>query len=95
MYDKEIGMYYLRARYYNPEYGVFLSVDPDPDGHLAWWVTSGLIGGTGGKLASVASLGRKSTAFLSLHTGVAGYAVATSSKDYSGKGLGRETLHTQ
>ena len=30
MYDKEIGMYYLIARYYNPEHGVFLSVDPDP-----------------------------------------------------------------
>ncbi|WP_258958555.1 RHS repeat-associated core domain-containing protein, partial [Bacillus toyonensis] len=30
MYDKEIGMYYLIARYYNPEHGVFLSIDPDP-----------------------------------------------------------------
>ncbi|WP_242311941.1 DNRLRE domain-containing protein [Bacillus cereus group sp. BfR-BA-01331] len=30
MYDKEIGMYYLMARYYNPDHGVFLSVDPDP-----------------------------------------------------------------
>ncbi|MGS2751089.1 RHS repeat domain-containing protein, partial [Bacillus zanthoxyli] len=30
MYDKEIGMYYLIARYYNPEHGVLLSVDPDP-----------------------------------------------------------------
>nr|WP_276565610.1 RHS repeat-associated core domain-containing protein [Bacillus thuringiensis] len=30
MYDKEIGMYYLIARYYKPDYGVFLSVDPDP-----------------------------------------------------------------
>lgn len=30
MYDKEIGMYYLIARYYHPEHGVFLSVDPDP-----------------------------------------------------------------
>ncbi len=29
MYDKEIGMYYLIARYYNPEHGVFLSIDPD------------------------------------------------------------------
>ncbi|PGB03823.1 hypothetical protein COL93_04905 [Bacillus toyonensis] len=28
MYDKEIGMYYLIARYYNPDHGVFLSVDP-------------------------------------------------------------------
>lgn len=30
MYDKEIGMYYLIARYYHPNHGVFLSVDPDP-----------------------------------------------------------------
>ncbi|SCN05888.1 Wall associated protein [Bacillus wiedmannii] len=30
MYDKEMGMYYLIARYYNPDHGVFLSVDPDP-----------------------------------------------------------------
>lgn len=30
MYDKEIGMYYLMARYYHPEHSVFLSVDPDP-----------------------------------------------------------------
>ncbi|PGK08261.1 wall-associated protein [Bacillus anthracis] len=30
MYDKEIGMYYLIARYYNPEHGVFLSADPEP-----------------------------------------------------------------
>ncbi|MCU5705196.1 hypothetical protein OCF67_13460 [Bacillus wiedmannii] len=30
MYEKEIGMYYLIARYYNPDHGVFLSVDPDP-----------------------------------------------------------------
>ncbi|EJP94569.1 RHS repeat-associated core domain-containing protein [Bacillus cereus VD142] len=30
MYDKEIGTYYLMARYYNPDHGVFLSVDPDP-----------------------------------------------------------------
>ncbi|EJQ78680.1 YD repeat (Two copies) [Bacillus toyonensis] len=30
MYDKEIGMYYLMARYYHPTQGVFLSVDPDP-----------------------------------------------------------------
>ncbi len=29
MYDKEIGMYYLIARYYNPDHGVFISVDPD------------------------------------------------------------------
>ncbi|MFC5774102.1 RHS repeat-associated core domain-containing protein [Ectobacillus antri] len=30
MYDKEIGMYYLMARYYHPVHGVFISVDPDP-----------------------------------------------------------------
>ncbi|MRB26252.1 RHS repeat-associated core domain-containing protein [Bacillus thuringiensis] len=30
MYDKEIGMYYLIARYYNPDHGVFLSIDPEP-----------------------------------------------------------------
>ena len=30
MYDKEIGMYYLMARYYNPDHGVFISADPDP-----------------------------------------------------------------
>ncbi|WP_242269558.1 RHS repeat-associated core domain-containing protein, partial [Bacillus cereus group sp. BfR-BA-01408] len=30
MYDKEIGIYYLMARYYHPDHGVFLSVDPDP-----------------------------------------------------------------
>ncbi|PFZ97887.1 DNRLRE domain-containing protein [Bacillus wiedmannii] len=30
MYDKEIGMYYLMARYYNPDHGVFVSIDPDP-----------------------------------------------------------------
>ncbi len=29
MYDKEIGMYYLMARYYHPEHGIFISVDPD------------------------------------------------------------------
>ncbi|EJR02710.1 RHS repeat-associated core domain-containing protein [Bacillus cereus MC118] len=51
MYDKEIGMYYLIARYYNPEHGVFLSVDPDPgdeddpDGHAAWLVINAAIGG--------------------------------------------------
>ncbi|ANN35888.1 type IV secretion protein Rhs (plasmid) [Bacillus thuringiensis serovar coreanensis] len=160
MYDKEIGMYYLIARYYNPDHGVFLSVDPDPgdeddpvtqngytyadnnpvmmtdpDGHVAWWVASGVagalvnggsygisyykkhktlkginkknalvkttargfiggvIGGTGGRLAKAATLGRKSTMFLSAHTGVAGYAVATSSKDYSGKGMGRDLAY--
>ncbi|MBP0727355.1 RHS repeat-associated core domain-containing protein [Bacillus sp. RG28] len=30
MYDKEIKMYYLIARYYQPEQGVFLSLDPHP-----------------------------------------------------------------
>nr|WP_124566119.1 RHS repeat-associated core domain-containing protein [Ectobacillus antri] len=30
IYDKEIGMYYLMARYYHPVHGVFISVDPDP-----------------------------------------------------------------
>ncbi|MBP0727352.1 RHS repeat-associated core domain-containing protein [Bacillus sp. RG28] len=30
MYDKEINMYYLMARYYQPEQGVFLSLDPQP-----------------------------------------------------------------
>lgn len=29
-YDKETGLYYLIARYYRPEQGVFLSLDPDP-----------------------------------------------------------------
>ena len=29
-YDKETGLYYLIARYYHPEHGVFLSLDPDP-----------------------------------------------------------------
>ncbi|SFX65338.1 RHS repeat-associated core domain-containing protein [Thermoactinomyces sp. DSM 45891] len=29
-YDNETGLYYLIARYYQPEEGVFLSVDPDP-----------------------------------------------------------------
>nr|WP_269208737.1 RHS repeat-associated core domain-containing protein [Bacillus sp. 123MFChir2] len=35
MYDKEIGMYYLIARYYNPTHGVFLSVELD--GHWEKW----------------------------------------------------------
>ncbi|OOR21504.1 DNRLRE domain-containing protein [Bacillus cereus] len=30
MYDKEIGMYYLVARYYTSDHGVFISADPDP-----------------------------------------------------------------
>ncbi|TEA83588.1 type IV secretion protein Rhs [Bacillus thuringiensis F14-1] len=38
MYDKEIGMYYLIARYYNPEHDVFLSVDPD--GHWVWFAVN-------------------------------------------------------
>ncbi|MBC6315664.1 DNRLRE domain-containing protein [Listeria grandensis] len=29
-YDKEIGMYYLMARYYEPEQGTFISYDPEP-----------------------------------------------------------------
>ncbi|MBC2254423.1 RHS repeat-associated core domain-containing protein [Listeria ivanovii] len=29
-YDKEIEQYYLMARYYEPEQGVFTTVDPDP-----------------------------------------------------------------
>ncbi|QCK82334.1 hypothetical protein E5Z46_08800 [Geobacillus kaustophilus NBRC 102445] len=29
-YDNETGLYYLIARYYHPEHGVFLSLDPDP-----------------------------------------------------------------
>lgn len=29
-YDEEISMYYLMARYYEPEQGIFISVDPDP-----------------------------------------------------------------
>ncbi|WP_430732323.1 RHS repeat-associated core domain-containing protein [Aeribacillus pallidus] len=28
-YDNETGLYYLIARYYHPEHGVFLSLDPD------------------------------------------------------------------
>jgi len=28
-YDQETGLYYLIARYYHPEHGVFLSLDPD------------------------------------------------------------------
>ncbi|PEJ57980.1 Wall-associated protein [Bacillus sp. AFS002410] len=30
MYDKETKLYYLIARYYQPETGVFLSLDPEP-----------------------------------------------------------------
>lgn len=30
MQDDETGMYYLIARYYNPEQGIFISADPDP-----------------------------------------------------------------
>lgn len=29
-YDHETGLYYLIARYYQPEHGVFLSLDPNP-----------------------------------------------------------------
>ncbi|MBC1515945.1 RHS repeat-associated core domain-containing protein [Listeria sp. FSL L7-1510] len=29
-YDKEIEQYYLMARYYEPEQGVFTAIDPDP-----------------------------------------------------------------
>jgi RHS repeat-associated protein len=29
-YDKETGLYYLMARYYSPQNGNFLSLDPDP-----------------------------------------------------------------
>lgn len=29
-YDKEIGLYYLKARYYDPNNGVFITLDPDP-----------------------------------------------------------------
>lgn len=29
-YDKEIQQYYLMARYYDPEQGVFTAIDPDP-----------------------------------------------------------------
>ncbi|MFV1457234.1 hypothetical protein [Bacillus mycoides] len=54
----------------------------------------GIIGGTGGRLAKAATLGRKRTMFLSAHTRVSGYAVATSRKDYSGKGLGRDLAYS-
>ena len=29
-YDNETGLYYLMARFYNPNIGRFLSLDPDP-----------------------------------------------------------------
>jgi RHS repeat-associated protein len=32
-YDSDLGLYYLRARYYNPQTGRFLSRDPE-DGHI-------------------------------------------------------------
>jgi RHS repeat-associated protein len=33
-YDTDLGLYYLRARYYNPATGRFMSRDPDV-GHIA------------------------------------------------------------
>ncbi len=36
-YDEESGLYYLRNRYYNPELGRFLTVDPAKDG-LNWYI---------------------------------------------------------
>jgi RHS repeat-associated protein len=33
-YDSDLGLYYLRARYYNPNTGRFMSRDPE-DGQLA------------------------------------------------------------
>jgi RHS repeat-associated protein len=32
-YDQDLGLYYLRARYYNPNTGRFMSRDPE-DGHI-------------------------------------------------------------
>lgn len=29
-FDKETGLYYLQARYYQPSTGAFLTIDPDP-----------------------------------------------------------------
>ena len=39
-YDEETGLYYLRARYYDPSIGRFLSEDPAQDG-LNWYVYCG------------------------------------------------------
>mgnify|MGYP002510913681 FL=1 len=36
-YDTETGLIYLRARYYDPELGRFLTEDPVKDG-LNWYV---------------------------------------------------------
>jgi RHS repeat-associated protein len=34
-YDPDLGLYYLRARYYNPQTGRFMSRDPD-NGHIGY-----------------------------------------------------------
>ena len=39
-YDEETGLYYLRARYYDPRIGRFLTEDPAKDG-LNWYVYCG------------------------------------------------------
>ena len=39
-YDEETGLYYLRARYYDPRIGRFLTEDPAQDG-LNWYVYCG------------------------------------------------------
>lgn len=39
-YDEETGLYYLRARYYDPSIGRFMSEDPAQDG-LNWYVYCG------------------------------------------------------
>ena len=41
-FDEETGFYYLRARYYDPSVGRFLTEDPAGDGtnsglRLGWW----------------------------------------------------------
>ena len=36
-YDEETGLYYLRARYYDPSIGRFMSEDPAQDG-LNWYI---------------------------------------------------------
>jgi RHS repeat-associated protein len=35
-YDQDLGLYYLRARYYNPTMGRFLSRDPLDGNQVAW-----------------------------------------------------------